>query len=102
MRCDQHKGLPKEALEFLEKNKIVPLPCPHCKRPFPPERKSNSVYLGMFGDEYPLWEYPLKDGRTAKEEVQASPWSSGPNFFIRLVISDGIKFEWEEKQIDEV
>ncbi len=58
------------------------------------------TYDGMFGNEYPLFEYKLKDGRHAVAFLQAAPWSSGPMFFIGLKINDGTEFLWDEKEIE--
>jgi hypothetical protein len=41
-------------------------------------------FSGMFGEEYPLYQHDLPDGRTLVEEVQAEPWSSGPCIFVAL------------------
>jgi len=98
MRCDQHMGLPKEALEFLSKYLVTP-PCPYCNRPLVQECEVIGQYEGMFGDIYDLRRYNLKSGLTADEFLQADPWSSGPCFFIGLRVSDGLEFRWPEQDI---
>jgi hypothetical protein len=100
MRCDQFMGLPKEARDFLERYQEVPDPCPHCNRPFLPKIEEIGTYFGMFSDEYPLSRHFLKNGCTADEFLQASPWSSGPVHFLGLKVSDGTVFEWAQEDID--
>jgi hypothetical protein len=100
MRCDQHFGLPKEALEFLAENeKTLPI-CTCCKRPFPLELEQIGTYTGMFCDKFPLYRHFLTDGKVADEFLQADPWSSGPCFFIGLKVSNGEIFEWPQETID--
>ena len=101
MRCDQFAGLPAMALFFLEQHELQPEPrvCPTCNRPNLPERQVVGHYTGMFEDSYPLHRYKLKDGRTADEFLQASPWSSGPVHFIGLRISSGEEFLHSEEDI---
>lgn len=100
MRTDQYIGLTKSATEFIEQNEIAPQkPCSCCGRPFKIERKVCGTYEGMFEDEYYLSEYQLKDGNIAQEFLQASPWSSGPMFFIGLKTSDGKEFRWSVEEM---
>lgn len=105
MRCDQHIGLKKEAREWLEKNcQMEKELCPHCKGFLSQSLKSKTYahYSGMFSDKYPLDEYVTHHGITMREIVQASPWSSGPVFFICLEDEYGnLKFQWSEKEIDD-
>ena len=101
MRCDQFVGLPPAAVTFLEKHQPPLEVCEHCKRPFPRSLEQIGHFLGMFEDEYPLHRYVLKDGRTADEFHQISPWSSGPIHHLGLRVSDGIVFFWTEEEIEE-
>jgi hypothetical protein len=55
--------------------------------------------LGMFGDGPMLKEYKLKDGKVAKEIVQASPWSGGPCIFLCLEVGGKRMFEWSDDDI---
>ena len=48
------------------------------------EEESGEHYAGMFDDEYSLSKYTFPDGRVLYERVQATPWSSGPVFFLAL------------------
>ena len=102
MRTDQFIGLPSRADNFLTEHGVRPPPCETCCRPFDMKRTECGQFEGMFGTQYPLFEYELKDGRTAKEEVQTDPWSSGPMFFLKLVISDGTEIKWDEAEINEM
>lgn len=45
-------------------------------------------YSGMFMEEYDLYRRQLTGGGYADEFLQASPWSSGPCFFIGLQVFD--------------
>ena len=87
MRTDQHIGLTQEAQKFLKDSVVI--------------KKVEKVkhYFGMFGDEYPLYCYCLSNDCYADEYLQASPWYSGPMFFIGLKSSDGKIFEWTEAEI---
>jgi len=106
MRCDQEFGLTAEARKYLESyaRKIeAPPACPHCGKltrvDF--EKKECGQYYGMFGDEYPLMEYTLHNGVKAREIVQAEPWSSGPCFFLCLLLENGTRIgEWRQSEID--
>ena len=98
-RSDQIVGITKEARDFIEKNQAVPEPCSKCKRPFSPNSKTCGIFTGMFGHEYPLFEYELKNGKIAQKKVQADPWSSGPVFFIKLVVSDEKEYMWTEEEM---
>jgi len=103
MRSDQHAGLTIKAEQFLQDNcSLVQKPCPTCGQPYLQRDKQDySSYKGMFGDEYPLQEYTLKDGTKVKEIVQADPWSSGPIFFLCLEDQKGEHlFEWPQEAID--
>ena len=99
MRTDQPQGLPVSAEVFLDEQEVRPDCCPTCKRPFPPTLEAIGDYEGF--DTYPLHRHQLKDGRTADEFLQASPWSSGPLLFLGLRVSDGTEFTWTDDEIDE-
>lgn len=96
IRCDQFCGLPKHALEFLEKWQKR---CDCCGQ-FLPSHTHVGYYTGMFDNQYPLMQYELTDGRYADEFLQAEPWSSGPMFFLGLKVSDGQEFRWTQEEID--
>lgn len=99
-RCDQFAGLPNEAVEFLNENLLPPITCPTCNciRPFKTEVVGH--FSGMFGDQYDLSRHQLKDGGWADEFVQASPWSSGPVFFLGLRTNTGQVFLWPQETIE--
>ena len=106
MRMTQVMGLPREARVYVETmTKTVPIDCPHCGHQIDTRRKTK-VYasarqLGMFNDGPDLNEYELDNGKTVKEVVQASPWSSGPCIFLKLVDDEGKDmFVWDEKDIE--
>jgi hypothetical protein len=100
MRCSQPQGLPGDAIEFL-KNEAKPVNmCGCCKRHDGYHRTPIDTY-GMF-DELELYQYRLKNGKTAKEYVQCSIWSSGPMIWLGLLLDDGTKLEWPEEIFEEV
>lgn len=104
MRCYQHRGVTKEACDFLSANvKMVPLiVCPKCGEVIS-KKMDCSIYVvkDAFYDDGPsLYKYNLKDGRIAKEVVQAMPWSSGPVGFLCLEVDGNCMFEWPEEEID--
>lgn len=107
IRCDQFEGLPPAADAFLDKHRVPLKVCEHCHQQLPRESQQQSVvgpigsYFGMFDNEYPLFRFILKDGRTAAEFHQASPWSSGPIHHLGLRVSDGTEFVWTDEEIDE-
>ncbi len=84
MRCTQPMGLAPVAVEFLKQNAVVFNGCEHCGRNDGYERKVIGQ-TGMF-DEMDLHEYPLKDGRVAREFVQGEIWSSGPMIWTALEV----------------
>ena len=91
MRCTQLVGLPKSAFDYMGE-----------------AWKSGKVYdavtgrqAGMFDDGPDLEEYLLPNGEVFREEVQCTPWSSGPMIFLRLVqVGGDKKFEWSQEDID--
>ena len=104
MRCDQFMGVTTEARKYLDSYKVVDR-CNKCKRPFPPTLKVIGHFAGMFDNEYDLHEYALSNDWTAREYLQAAPWSSGPCFFLGLKVYDDENrlrrtFEWPEVEID--
>ncbi len=87
-RSTQYIGLNAEAIAFVSNLKKVDDP-------------SNKTF-GMFEEDVPLgtWEGPVP-GLFYKEELQASPWSSGPMLFTAIrVIKDGVNgsllYQWRE------
>ena len=104
MRCDQHIGLPQRALDFLGRYEAQGPVCPTCHRSMQAVLKVIGHYEGMFMQAYDLYRHPLNDGY-ADEFLQASPWSSGPMFFIGLRTYDeqgNLKEEikWDEDEIE--
>lgn len=99
MREDQPKGLPPAACAFLSEYEIQPACCSECKRPYPLPLKVIGSYEGF--NDHNLYQYQLQDGRTADEYLQATPWSSGPMFFLGLKVSDGTILAWTEEEIEE-
>lgn len=105
MRCTQFVGLSEEASAFLDENASVvgANPCPHCGEPTVQVKetiKDGRYTYGMFEEELSLSTYRLKDGRIAKEIVQASPWSSGPVIFTCLEVDGERVGEWSDEDID--
>jgi len=101
MRCDQPQGLPVAAEVFLAEHEVEADCCRTCKRPFPRAWEVVGQYEGF--DTHNLYRHQLKDGRTADEFLQATPWSSGPMFFLGLRVSEtGTEFAWTEKEMDRV
>lgn len=104
MRCDQHIGLPTEAIFFLDKMEVEPNVCHDCERPYPRDLEVIDNYYGMFNNQYNLYRHQLKDGRYADEFLQADPWSSGPCFFIGLRVYDldgnvTEEFKWNDEEL---
>ncbi len=100
IRCDQFIGLPLAAEAFLKEHEVSQEVCEHCERSFPRSLKQIGSYCGMFGDKFPLHRHILKDGRTADEFHQVSPWCSGPVHHLGLRVSDGTEFVWTEEEIE--
>ncbi len=99
-RSDQNAGLTSEARDFLRKYEIKPKICSECGHPEPLVLEKIGTYSGMFNTEHNLYHHHLINGRHAVEFLQASPWSSGPMFFIGLRVSDGTEFTWTEDEIE--
>ena len=104
MRCDQYIGLTNEAKSFLQNNTEDKV-CPHCNQTIPTKLEVIGCYNGMFMEEYSLFRHPLTGGGYADEYLQASPWSSGPCFFIGLQVfgsrGEAIKvYAWSEEDIN--
>lgn len=120
MRTDQQMGLTYQARKFLQLGVSVQTCVEETTRVYPdghreqqPNRPvfepvtikepSGEVYEGMFGDKYPLFKYKLSDGRVYSEYVQASPWFSGPCFFLALKDSKNevvSKSLWSKEEMD--
>ncbi len=103
MRCDQFIGLSLAANEFLDSRKQI---CGCCKQAVALTMEQIGHYEGMFMDEYPLRRYKFIGG-SADEFLQASPWSSGPMFFLGLRVynlgRELIKvIQWAEQEIEEM
>lgn len=103
MRCDQLIGLPDDAVKFLKENEVPEEICGCCERAFPRNLEKIGEFVGMFEDCYPLYRHQLVDGGHADEYLQAAPWSSGPCFFLGLLV-ETVKtvgtFAWSEEDID--
>ena len=89
-RSDSYIGLPEEARLFLGAQ---------ARKLLPPIKIG--TFEGMFGCEYPLHSYNLQNGHYAAEFLQASPWASGPCFFIGLRLDTGEEYLWTEEEINE-
>ena len=105
MRCDQWIGLTKEARAFLDEHAAM-IPgdkCPQCgcilnhKRDCQEYRDVNGMFNTTAGV---LIDFKLKDGRTAREVVQAEVWTSEPCVFICLRIDGVMCFEWSKEEIN--
>ena len=67
-------------------------------------RTQYDTYEGMCGEEYPLFEYTLRDDKIVQEYVQADPWASGPCIFLALRTKGGQSIKetlWTDKEIEE-
>jgi len=106
MRCTQLMGLSSKAEEFLKEhcNIVVTQECPRCHHPLSEGREceayESAAHVGMFDDGPELQEYQLRDGRKAREVVQAAPWSSGPCIFLCLEVDGERIGEWPQEEID--
>jgi hypothetical protein len=101
-RSHQFIGLTGEAMVWLNEN-VVMVPnqiCPHCKETI--NFKMDSLVYEtdeVFYDSLDFHMYNLKDGRIAKEVLQAQPWSSGPVSFLCLEIDGKRLFKWTQKEM---
>jgi hypothetical protein len=116
-RSTQLMGLSEQALTLVAGEEVL-LYTEQGQRVYPDGREekfSNPVYEsdvkkehygwfdGMFGEEYPLYEYQLADGSILREAIQATPWSAGPCIFLGLQddeskwLSESL---WEQAEID--
>ena len=101
----QEMGLSSSAFGFLQANCTTRLEheCPSCQHKFGNELlafNGSGLYTsGMFHESIELKEYILKDGRSAVEEVQCVPWSSGPCIFLQLRVGDEV-YSWTEEKIN--
>ena len=111
MRGYQPIGLTTEAYVFLTENTVHEPSnvCPKCGHVIS-RRLQSRVYDDCEienGEGPSLREYQLKDGRTAREVVQTTLWSSGPMVFLCLEISAETKtgmawkraFEWTKEEM---
>lgn len=100
MRCHQYVGLTKEAEKFLEENveRVPATTCPKCGEVISttPNVIATDFQDAFYGDGPTMNTYKLKDGRVAKEILQAQPWSSGPMSFLCLEIEGKKLFQWKE------
>jgi len=104
MRTTQIRGLHPRA-KALVKGKLVLAYTEQVVRIYPDDRreempdqpvmastiqkeKSGETFIGMFDEDYPLHKYTFPDGTVYYEEVQATPWSSGPCYFLALQDED--------------
>jgi len=106
IRMYQEVGLKPEAIRFIEENAVQEPDqiCPYCKEviSYKPSFVVYEKVDSFYGDGPALREFKLKDGRIAREVVQAEPWSSGPVSFFCLEV-DGVRvFEWSEEEIDDL
>jgi len=103
IRMYQEMGLTAEAEAFLAQNvvKVVTRRC-ECGRVISEGPKIiKSEHHDSFYDDGPdLKTYELKDGKLAKEIIQAEPWSSGPVCFMCLEIDGKHMFEWSEEEVE--
>jgi len=109
-RSDNFIGLNEKANNFLWKNgKIGKLRlCDDNGNMIREEDKllytesDRYTWFSMFGGEYPLRVFELKDGNKVYEKVQLDPWAGGPCIFTALVDEDGKWIEetlWDEDKV---
>lgn len=70
-RSTQYIGLNKKALDYIERNKLVPLEHMDCVQ-------------GMFDEDIPLKSYTHPDKGIVREVVQCTCWSCGMMIFTCL------------------
>lgn len=106
IRETQIIGLSPSAMNYLDSNakkseKTTCSTCGHSEGGIRINKKySDARDRGMFDDGPDLHEYELKDGKTAKEIVQATPWSSGPCIFLCLEVDEKRIGEWSDEELD--
>lgn len=116
MRCDQFVGLNSWASRLVSKkqkvHEIGVRIMPNGKRKrfnrwfrIPLARRVQIGLVPGAFDEYAgsLSRYVFPDGRVYEEFVQATPWSSGPCYFIALKDREGNPIPeslWTDKEID--
>lgn len=115
MRTDQYIGLTEKGVEIIKNVGERILYFIHGTKTFtdgstepyedvhtePMQRQYDEIE-GAFGNSFPLYEYTLQNGRVVREAVQATPWSSGPCFFIALKDEEGNWIQeslWSNKAI---
>ncbi len=102
MRMDQFPGISPGAKKFLQENRRLPNVCKTCGQVIGGHYSAKiGTFPGMFGTDYPLYRYLLKDNKVAHEFLQIASWSSGPNHFLGLRLSDGTELIWSDKEIEE-
>lgn len=70
VRTDQYIGLPPESVRLIQGLQRV---------------QYNEIEKAFGGPPFPLWRYYNTKGECLYEEfLQATPWSSGPCYFIAL------------------
>ncbi len=98
MRCDQPMGMTEAAEEYLKKYRKPARICPCCNQNMiRDDVVTYDEYQVAFGDGdgYPLHKYTLANGFLAEEYLQDTVWSSGPCFFLGLVVFHSINKEGE-------
>jgi len=110
-RSDQLIGLNSRAMALLKGHQILQhtevvmraYPDGHVQidKPIPVykhsiKKEGYGGFTGMFDDIYQLHRYTLSSGYVYYEEVQTSPWSSGPVFFLALQDEKG---EWVKESL---
>ena len=114
MRCDQFIGLNDEAKTYLEREKVllsstfeIDWTTKEINRidEYSIDIQEYSFITGAWQDEVArLHEYTWPSGEKCREIVQATPWSSGPCYFLCLEIVGGESagdklYEWTEKKM---
>ena len=117
MRMDQDRGFTPWTEDFLnrlqelayteETTRVYPDGRREARSPKPVYthyyKGQHNYYIGMYDQEYPLYKYQTSAGHTYYETLQASPWSSGPVFFLALKDSEDkwIKESlWSDEEIE--
>ena len=128
MRTTQFRGLPNEAIDFLDQMAIKKVKFPdnwedkidsyswdhlsyingykqalHDYLPKTFISNPIGVVTGIFEEEvHTLLEYKLIDGNWVEEYIQAEPWSSGPVIFLALREKESkrVIVKWPQEDID--
>jgi hypothetical protein len=93
IRMTQVIGLTKEGNELVKE-----------KLKLNRERIEYSKTTGMFDEELSLYEYELSDGRTVREVVQCTSWSSGLCIFLCLEDKKTGErlFQWTDAEMQQI